>query len=76
MPKRILQGVVVSKPGNKTVKVRVSRRMMHPRYKKIVTRFKSYAAHDEDNKFNVGDTISIRESRPLSRTKRWEAVVA
>ncbi len=76
MPKRILQGVVVSKPGNKTVKVRVSRRMMHPKYKKIVTRFKNYAAHDEDNKFNIGDTISIRESRPLSRTKRWETVVA
>lgn len=74
MPKRVLQGVVVSKSGDKTVKVKVTRRVMHPVYKKIITRTKNYAAHDENNQFKVGDTISIQECRPISRNKRWEVL--
>ena len=76
MPKRVLQGVVVTKSGDKTVKVKVSRRMVHPKYKKIVTLSKSYAAHDESNKVQVGETIRIQECRPLSRTKRWEVLAS
>ena len=71
MPKRILQGIVVSDACNKTVIVRVERRVMHPVYKKFVTRTKKYAAHDEDNKFHAGDTVAIEESRPISKRKSW-----
>ena len=71
MPKRILQGVVVSDVQNKTVIVRVDRRVMHPIYKKYVTRSKKYAAHDEDNQFHTGDAVSIEESRPISKRKSW-----
>ena len=71
MPKRVLQGVVVSDAGDKTVIVRVERRVMHPVYKKFITRWKKYAAHDEGNHFHAGDKISIEESRPLSKRKHW-----
>ena len=71
MPKRILQGVVVSDACDKTVIVRVERRVMHPVYKKFVTRTKKYAAHDEDNKFHTGDAVQIEESRPISKRKSW-----
>ena len=71
MPKRILQGVVVSDVQNKTVVVRVERRVMHPVYKKYIMRSKKYSAHDEANAFKVGDVVRIEESRPLSKTKRW-----
>jgi small subunit ribosomal protein S17 len=71
MPKRILQGVVVSDVQNKTVTVRVDRRVMHPIYKKYVTRSKKYAAHDEENHFHTGDAVSIEESRPISKRKSW-----
>jgi len=71
MPKRILQGIVVSDAQNKTVVVRVERRVMHPVYKKFVTRSKKYAAHDEDNKFHAGDAVQIEESRPISKRKSW-----
>jgi small subunit ribosomal protein S17 len=71
MPKRILQGVVVSDACNKTVIVRVDRRVMHPVYKKYVTRSKKYAAHDEENSFHAGDAVQIEESRPLSKRKHW-----
>jgi len=71
MPKRILQGVVVSDVQSKTIVVRVVRRVMHPVYKKYITRSKNYQAHDEGNAFKVGDTVRIEESRPLSKTKRW-----
>ena len=71
MPKRILQGIVVSDSGDKTVIVRVERRVMHPVYKKFVTRSKKYAAHDEDNSFHTGDAVRIEESRPISKRKRW-----
>jgi len=71
MPKRILQGIVVSDKGDKTVVVRVERRVMHPVYKKFVTRSKKYAAHDADNKFHTGDAVQIEESRPISKRKSW-----
>lgn len=75
MPKRILQGVVTSDKMEKTVVVRVERRVMHPIYKKFIRRSKKYHAHDENNVFKVGDTIRIRECRPLSKTKSWEVIV-
>ncbi len=71
MPKRVLQGVVVSDACNKTVIVRVERRVMHPVYKKFVSRSKKYAAHDEDNRHHTGDAVRIQESRPLSKRKHW-----
>jgi small subunit ribosomal protein S17 len=74
MPKRILQGVVVSDSCDKTVIVRVERRVMHPLYKKFVSRSKKYAAHDEENRYHAGDAVRIEESRPLSKRKRWIVV--
>ena len=74
MPRRVLQGTVVSDKCDKTVIVRVERRFMHPLYKKYITRSKRYAAHDEDNRCKVGDQVSIRECRPISRRKRFEVV--
>ena len=71
MPKRILQGLVVSHACDKTVIVRVERRVMHPVYKKYVSRSKKYAAHDEDNRYRTGDTVRIEESRPISKRKSW-----
>jgi small subunit ribosomal protein S17 len=75
MPKRILQGVVVSDKMDKTIVVKVERRVMHPVYKKFVRQSKKYAAHDEANKFKIGDTVRIEECRPLSRSKRWQVIV-
>lgn len=75
MPKRILQGVVVSDKMDKTVVVSVERRVMHPIYKKFIRRSKKYHAHDENNEFKAGDTVRIRECRPLSKTKNWEVIV-
>lgn len=75
MPKRVLQGTVVSDKGDKTVIVRVERRFMHPLYKKYIRRSKRYAAHDEANKVAIGDVVRIQECRPLSKTKRWEVLV-
>lgn len=75
MPRRVLQGTVVSDRNDKTVVVRVERMVMHPLYKKYIRRSKKYAAHDPDNRFKVGDVVRIRECRPLSRTKRWEVLV-
>ncbi len=74
MPKRVLQGVVVSDKTEKTVTVKVERRVMHPLYKKFIKRSKKYAAHDEDNTCKIGDLVSIRECRPISKSKRWEVV--
>jgi small subunit ribosomal protein S17 len=71
MPKRVLQGVVVSDKGDKTVIVRVERRVMHPVYKKFITRSKKYAAHDENNDWKAGDIVRIEESRPISKRKCW-----
>jgi small subunit ribosomal protein S17 len=76
MPKRILQGVVVSDVQEKTVVVRVERRVMHPVYKKYIMRSKKYAAHDEQNAFKVGDLVRIQESRPISKNKRFVVLAA
>ena len=71
MPKRILQGVVVSDKTDKTVVVKVERRFTHPVLKKTVRRTKNYQAHDETNQYKVGAVVSIEESKPISKTKRW-----
>lgn len=71
MPKRVLEGVVVSDKQNKTVTVLVERRFTHPLFKKTVRRSKKYHAHDEENACKVGDQVRIEESRPLSKTKSW-----
>ncbi|MDR1333510.1 MAG: 30S ribosomal protein S17 [Holosporales bacterium] len=71
MPRRELQGVVVSDKNDKTVVVVVEQRIMHPVYKKYVRRHKKYAAHDEANEYKVGDTVKMLESRPISKTKKW-----
>jgi small subunit ribosomal protein S17 len=71
MPKRILQGTVVSDACDKTVVVRVERRVMHPVYKKFITRSKKYMAHDETNTHKEGETVRIQESRPISKRKCW-----
>ena len=71
MPRRVLQGVVVSHKGDKTIVVMVERRVMHPIYKKFVTRSKKFLAHDESNACKSGDTVRIQESRPISKRKRW-----
>ena len=71
MPKRILQGTVVSDKNDKTVVVRVERRYSHPVMQKTVRQSKKYKAHDENNTFKVGDTVSIQESKPISKDKRW-----
>ena len=76
MPKRILQGVVVSDKMDKTVVVNVERRTQHPLYKKFIRRSKKYAAHDENNAAKIGDMVSIRECRPISKRKTWEIVGA
>ncbi len=74
MPKRILQGTVVSDKNDKTVVVRVERRYAHPLYKKTVRQSKKYKAHDESNACKVGDVISIQETAPISKDKRWIVV--
>jgi small subunit ribosomal protein S17 len=74
MPKRILQGVVVSDKNAKTVVVEVERRYTHPLFKKTVRRSKKYHAHDEQRAFKVGDIVRIEESRPISKNKRWVVV--
>jgi small subunit ribosomal protein S17 len=76
MPKRVLQGIVVSDAQNKTVVVRVERRVMHPVYKKFVSRSKKYAAHDEDNLCKVGEAVRIEECRPISKRKTWVVLQA
>ena len=74
MPKRMLQGVVVSDKQDKTVVVRIERRFTHPVMKKTVRRTKNYHAHDEANIYNVGDTVWIEEHKPISKQKRWAVV--
>jgi small subunit ribosomal protein S17 len=75
MPRRVLQGVVVSDKGDKTIIVRVQRRVEHPVYKKYITKSKKFSAHDENNQHHVGDIVKIRECRPISKTKCWEIFV-
>ena len=72
MTKRILQGHVVSNKNNKTIVVKVKRRFRHPFYGKVISRSKKYHAHDEKNKFKIGDTVQIEESKPYSKNKRFK----
>ena len=74
MPKRILQGVVVSDKQDKTVVVSVESQVMHPVYKKIVKKSKKFSAHDENNQYKIGDRVSIEECRPISKNKSWTVV--
>ena len=74
MPKKEKQGVVVSDKMDKTIVVKVASYNPHPKYKKIIESNKNYKAHDEKNECNVGDTVQIMETRPLSKTKRWRLV--
>ncbi len=76
MPRRVLQGVVVSDKADKTVTVLVKRRVMHPLYKKIIRRSKKYRAHDEDNRCKVGDMVQIQECRPIAKSKSWRVIDA
>ena len=71
MPKRIMQGVVVSDKGDKTIVVRVERRFTHAMYKKVIRRSKRFHAHDPENKFKMGDQVRIEECAPISKQKRW-----
>ena len=74
MPKRILTGTVVSSKTNKTIVVKVTRRVQHKLYKKIISQSKKYHAHDENNSFKVGDIVKIIESKPISKLKSWMVV--
>ena len=74
MPKRILQGVVVSDKQEKTLVVKVERRFTHPLLKKTVRRSKNYHAHDENQQFKIGDQVSIEETKPISKLKHWIVV--
>ena len=74
MPKRILVGTVVSDKPDKTVVVKVERKVKHPLYAKIIRRSKKYHAHDETNQYSVGDVVWIEERRPISKLKTWEVL--
>jgi len=74
MPKRVMQGTVVSDKNDKTVVVKVERRFTHPVMKKVVRMSKKYKAHDESNACKVGDIVSIEESKPISRDKKWTVI--
>ena len=74
MPKRILTGKVTSSKADKTITVVVERKIMHPMYKKFVTKSKKFAAHDSENKFKVGDVVNIQECVPISKDKRFEVI--
>lgn len=76
MPKRILQGTVVSDKSDKTIVVRVERRFAHPMFQKTVRRTKKYKAHDESNQFKIGDNVSIEECSPISKDKRWTVLAS
>lgn len=76
MPKRILQGTVTSDKNDQTVTVQVVRRYKHPLLQKTVKKSKKYRAHDAENQFKIGDQVRIQECAPVSKTKRWEVIVA
>ena len=71
MTKKVLKGIVTSAKNNKTIVVEVTRRVKHKLYKKIIKRVKKYHAHDEKNTFKVGDTVTIQETKPISKMKTW-----
>jgi small subunit ribosomal protein S17 len=75
MPRRVLRGTVVSDKADKSIVVRVERKIKHPLYKKYIMRSSKFMAHDEDNRHKVGDIVRIRECRPISKRKHWEVVV-
>jgi len=74
MPKKVLNGIVVSDKENKTIKVLVERKYQHPLFKKVLKSKKKYSAHDEKNKFKNGDKVSIVECRPHSKNKKFEVL--
>ncbi len=76
MPKRILTGTVVSSNTDKTIVVKVTRRVKHKLYKKIISLSKKYHAHDENNNYKVGDNVKIIESKPISKLKSWIVINA
>ncbi len=76
MPKRILTGTVTSDANEQTVTVSVERRFKHPVMQKTIRKSKKYRAHDPENTFKVGDTVRIQECAPVSKSKRWEVIVA
>ena len=71
MPKRILSGIVIAAKNNKTITVKVTRKIKHKLYKKIISRSKNYHAHDENNNYKIGDNVSIIETKPISKLKKW-----
>jgi len=71
MPKRVISGTVIKRAGDKTATVLVERKVLHPRYRKTVKRFKKYLIHDEKNEVSVGDSVSAVECRPLSKSKSF-----
>ena len=71
MPKRVIQGKVIKKTGDKTINVLVERKALHPKYHKIVKKFKKYLVHDEENAANVGDIVTAIEHRPISKRKTF-----
>lgn len=74
MSRRVMQGVVVSDKMEKTIVVKVERKVMHPIYKKFIRRSKKYSAHDEENVCKIGDSVKIRECKPISKRKCWEVI--
>ena len=75
MTKKILKGEVVSSKNNKTIVVKVTRKYRHPFYGKVVSRSKKYHAHDETNKLQVGENVSIIECKPISKLKKWQVII-
>ena len=75
MSKKILSGKVIKDKSNKTIVVLVKRKYSHPFFGKVITSSKKYHAHDENNKFKIGDNVKIIESRPFSKKKRWEVII-
>ena len=74
MTKKILKGIVTSAKSNKTIVVEVIRKFKHPFYEKVIKRSKKYHAHDEKNKFKEGENVSIIETKPISKLKRWQVI--
>ena len=74
MTKRILDGEVIKDKNNKTIVVLVKRKYLHPFFEKVMTSSKKYHAHDEKNKYKIGDEVKIIESKPFSKMKRWEVI--
>ncbi len=74
MSKKILKGKIINDKSNKTVIVLVKRKYSHPFYGKVITSSKKYHAHDENNKFKIGDIVQIIESKPISKKKKWEVI--